>query len=307
MYNVSWEVTALDITKTIELFIDETTSEKTIKTLLRNHIGISAAILAKLKKYPDGILVNGVHQNVNYILKNGDKLCINIRDNASQNIEPINIPIDILFEDDEIIAVNKPRNMPTHPSQNHHGDTLANGVMYYYKNTSFTFRPITRLDRDTSGVVLIAKNQLSASVLSEQMLNFKIQKQYIAVCHGVFENKSGVIDAPIARLDGSGILREVSESGKTAVTDYEVISEKNHLTLVKLFPKTGRTHQLRVHLSHIGHPIYGDDLYGSPVKDKKTLLHCEKICFIHPKTNENTEIVAKIPEDITEIIIIDKT
>lgn len=290
----------MDITKTVKLSVDETTSEKTIKTLLRNHIGISAAIVTKLKKYPDGILVNGVHQNVNYIVKNGDELCINIRDNASRNIEPADIPIDIIFEDEEIIVVNKPRNMPTHPSQNHHGDTLANGVMYYYKNTSFTFRPITRLDRDTSGVVLIAKNQLSASNLSEQMQNFKIQKQYIAVCHGVFENKSGVIDAPIARVEGSGILREVSEFGKTAVTEYQVIDEKNGLTLVKLFPKTGRTHQLRVHLSHIGHPIYGDDLYGSPVKNGCTLLHCEKISFIHPKTSEKTEIVAPVPNDIKE-------
>lgn len=291
----------MDITKTIKLSVDETTSEKTIKTLLRNHLGISAAIVTKLKKYPDGILVNGVHQNVNYIVKNGDELCINIRDNASRNIEPVDIPIDIIFEDEEIIVVNKPRNMPTHPSQNHHGDTLANGVMYYYKNTSFTFRPITRLDRDTSGVVLIAKNQLCASNLSEQMQNFKIQKQYIAVCHGIFEDKSGVIDAPIARVDGSGILREVSDSGKHAVTEYQVIDEKNGLTLVKLFPKTGRTHQLRVHLSHIGHPIYGDDLYGSPIKNGCTLLHCEKISFIHPKTNEKTEIVAPIPKDIKNI------
>ena len=291
----------MDITKTIKLSVDETTSEKTIKTLLRNHLGISAAIVTKLKKYSDGILVNGVHQNVNYIVKNGDELCINIRDNASRNIEPVDIPIDIIFEDEEIIVVNKPRNMPTHPSQNHHGDTLANGVMYLMKDKSFTFRPITRLDRDTSGIVLIAKNQLCASNLSEQMQNLKIQKQYIAVCHGIFENKSGVIDAPIARVDGSGILREVSKSGKHAVTEYQVIDEKNGLTLVKLFPKTGRTHQLRVHLSHIGHPIYGDDMYGSPIKNGCTLLHCEKISFIHPKTNEKTEIFAPIPKDIKNI------
>ena len=208
---------------------------------------------------------------------------------------------ELIASDNEIIAVNKPRNMPTHPSQNHHSDTLANGVMYLMKDKSFTFRPITRLDRDTSGIVLIAKNQLCASNLSEQMQSFNIQKQYVAVCHGIFENKSGVIDAPIARVDGSGILREVSKSGKHAVTEYQVIDEKNGLTLVKLFPKTGRTHQLRVHLSHIGHPIYGDDMYGSPIKNGCTLLHCEKISFIHPKTNEKTEIFAPIPKDIKNI------
>ena len=290
----------LDITKTIKLSVDETTDKKSIKVVLRNHIGISAAILTKLKKYPDGILVNGVHQNVNYILNSGDELCINIRDNSSQNIEPIDIPLDVLFEDDEILCINKPRNMPTHPSQNHHGDTLANGVMYLMKDKSFTFRPITRLDRDTSGIVLIAKNQFSASILSEEMQEFKINKQYMAVCHGIFENKNGIIDAPIARAEGSGILRIVSEKGKTAVTEYEVIAEKDGLTLVKLFPKTGRTHQLRVHLSHIGHPIYGDDLYGSEIIGGRTLLHCEKISFIHPKTNAPMEITAPVPDDIKE-------
>lgn len=289
----------MQITKTITVNTDSSLNGKTIKSVIRNHLDISAAILTKLKKYPDGILVNGEHKNVNAVLISGDILTLNIRDNSSQNIQPVDIPLDILFEDDEIIAVNKPRNMPTHPSQNHHGDTLANGIMYYYKNTSFTFRPITRLDRDTSGVVLIAKNQLSASILSHQMQNFKISKQYIALCHGVFENKQGTIDAPIARIDGSGILREVSESGKSAITQYQVISEKDGLSLVKLFPKTGRTHQLRVHLSHIGHPIYGDDLYGSPIKDKQTLLHCKKISFIHPGTNKPTQITAPIPDDMT--------
>ncbi len=166
----------MEISKTICVSIDNSLDGKTIKTVMRNHLGISAAIMTKLKKYPDGILLDGVHQNVNKVVNQGDVLTLNIRDAASQNIEPADISLDILYEDEEILAVNKPRNMPTHPSQNHHHDTLANGVMYRYKDTSFTFRPITRLDRDTSGVVLIAKNQLAASVLSDQMQSFKIQK-----------------------------------------------------------------------------------------------------------------------------------
>lgn len=292
----------MEISKTICVSIDNSLDGKTIKTIIRNNLGISAAIMTKLKKYPDGILLGGVHQNVNKVVKCGDVLTLNIRDAASQNIEPVCIPLDILFEDDEIVAINKPRNMPTHPSQNHHHDTLANGVMYRYKDTSFTFRPITRLDRDTSGVVLIAKNQLAASVLSEQMQSFKIQKQYVAVCHGIFENKRAIIDAPIARAEGSGILRKVSDSGKPAITEYQITEEFGSLSIVKLTPKTGRTHQLRVHMAHLGHPIYGDDMYGSDVQNASTLLHCHKICFYHPHTKQLMEICAPMPEDIMTII-----
>lgn len=292
----------MEISKTISLNIDSTLDGKTIKTIIRNHLGISSAIMTKLKKYPDGILVCGIRQNVNKVLKSGDILTLNIRDTTSKNIKPVKIPLDILYEDDEIVVVNKPRNMPTHPSQNHHNDTLANGIAYLYREKGFTFRPITRLDRDTSGIVIIAKNQLSASVLSKQMQTFKIQKQYIAVCHGIFDIKQGIIDAPIARVEGSGILRQVAPWGKQAITEYQVIEENNDFSLVKLNPKTGRTHQLRVHLSHIGHSIYGDDMYGSKVKNASTLLHCQKICFCHPQTNERMEICAPVPDDMKNIM-----
>ncbi len=292
----------MQISKTISLNIEAELSGKTIKNIIRNHLGISSAIMIKLKKHTDGILVNGINQKVNTVLKKGDVLTINIRDACSKNIEPVEIALDILYEDNDILAVNKPRNMPTHPSQNHHGDTLANGVMYRYKNSDFTFRPITRLDKDTSGVVLIAKNPFSAAKLSKQMHSLNIQKQYVAVCHGIFDTKQGTIDAPIARVTNSMILRHISAQGKPAVTEYDVIREKNDISLVRLYPKTGRTHQLRVHMAHIFHPIYGDDLYGSPILDGHTLLHCEKICFCHPDTGKPMEICAAMPQDITCII-----
>ncbi len=124
----------------------------------------------------------------------------------------------------------------------------------------------------------------------------------MAVCHGIFKKKQGTIDAPIARVQGSGILREVSESGKQAITEYQITEELGNLSIVKLTPKTGRTHQLRVHMAHLGHPIYGDDMYGSEIVGKSTLLHCQKICFYHPQTNELMQIYAPMPEDIMEII-----
>lgn len=287
--------------KKIKSVIDTQFDGKSVKTVLRHKLNISSAILTDLKKYPDGITVNGAHANVNVILHTGDVLILNIHDIPSPNIVPVDIGLDILLENEDILVVNKPRNMPTHPSQNHHDDTLANGVMYYYRDTDFTFRVITRLDRDTSGAVLIAKNRLAASMLSEQMQDMKIYKEYVALCHGTPAEAKGTIDAPIAREEGSTIRRLVSPEGKTAITHYEVISSKNDLSLIKLNPQTGRTHQLRVHLSHLGHSIYGDDMYGSAVVGN-TRLHCRAITFINPADGEAITVEAPIPSDITELI-----
>ncbi|MBR2878602.1 MAG: RluA family pseudouridine synthase, partial [Clostridia bacterium] len=167
---------------------------------------------------------------------------------------------------------------------------------------NFTFRAITRLVRDTSGVVLIAKNPLSAANLSDDMKSGRIKKEYAAVTCGVPNPPKGRIDAPIKRLRESVILRCVSADGKEAVTDYETISVSGGLSLVRLYPLTGRTHQLRVHLSHIGTPIYGDDLYGAPQKNESTRLHCRKITFIHPHTKSETVLEAPLPQDMTDLI-----
>ena len=269
-----------------------------IKNILRQNLGISAAVLTKLKKAPEGITLNGEGVYATKEVKEGDTLKISLPDEASQNIAASDIPLDIIYEDEDILAVNKPRNMPCHPSQNHHDDTLANGVMHYYKEKGFTFRVITRLDKDTSGVVLIAKNKISASILSDHMLNGKIYKEYLALCHGTPKVTKGIIDAPIARKEGSTIMRVVDPSGKRAVTEYEVIKSMENCSLIKVNPITGRTHQIRVHLSHIGCPIYGDDMYGSPVKDEMTRLHCHKISFNHPITKEKLIIEAPIPDDM---------
>lgn len=272
-----------------------------IKKILLNELKLSNKVLTKLKQFPDGITLNGEKAFVTVKVKSRDILKIKLYDRNSVNIVPSDIPLDIIYEDEDILAVNKPRNMPTHPSQNHYTDTLANGVMNYYKDKDFTFRVITRLDRDTSGVVIIAKNKISAQKLSQLMQTRNISKEYIAVCHGVCTTPKGIINVPIARVPGSGILREVNESGKEAVTKYEIISKRNGLCLVKLNPLTGRTHQLRVHMSHIGMPIYGDELYGSPITDKQTLLHCRSIEFMHPMNGKHLTIDAPIPEDIKNI------
>ena len=268
-----------------------------IKSILRQKLGISAAVLTKLKKSPDGILLNGEAAFATKNVKSGDIIEITLKDDNSPNIVPTPMELDIIYEDEDILALNKPRNMPTHPSQNHHDDTLANGVMHYFSGSGFTFRVITRLDKDTSGVVLIAKNKIAASKLSDSMAKGEIQKEYLAICHGTLKDTKGRIDAPIGRKEGSSIMREVHPDGKPSLTQYEVTEKENQLCLVKLNPITGRTHQLRVHLSHIGHPIYGDDMYGSPIEGERCRLHCRAIKFIHPITGENKILEADIPKD----------
>lgn len=270
-----------------------------IRTILKNHFGLSAAVVTQLKKNPEGIKLNEKEVFTTHVAKKGDILEINLVDKKSQNIEPVQMSLDILYENEDILVLNKPRNMPTHPSCNHHGDTLANGVMYYYKEMEFTFRVITRLDRDTSGVVLVAKNKIAASYLTQQMIQGKIHKTYYALCHGRFENICGIIDEPISRVEGSAILRSVNPDGKRAITKYEVLKQSEDFSLVKLSPVTGRTHQIRVHLSYIGHPIYGDDMYGSPIEGESVRLHCSELSFKLPDTGEAIIVSAPLPDDMT--------
>ncbi len=273
-------------------------SGKRIKDILRQKLSFSASVITQLKKTSDGILCNGECVFAVHKVSSGDEIVINLADKASENIEPAFIPIDIIYESEDILVVNKPRSMPTHPSQNHHSDSLANAVMGYCIDSPITFRVITRLDKDTSGIVIIAKNKISASILTKQMVDKEIEKEYIALCHGRLNASNGVIDAPIARKEGSAILREINPLGKEAVTHYEVIEEKEDRFLVRLFPKTGRTHQLRVHMAHMGTPIFNDGLYGFKDGDNTTKLHCRRVKLRDPMTNNIMEFTAPIPEDM---------
>lgn len=289
------------VLKTITYVIDKEQSGKRIKDILRQK-GISASVLKKLKSYKEGIVLNDTPVYSIEKVCEGDSLVINLFDNISGNVVPVDIPLNIIYEDDDILVVNKPRSMPTHPSQNHHSDSLANAVMWHFKDTPFTFRVITRLDKDTSGVVIVAKNKISAGILTKQLTDGSIKKEYIALCHGCPHKNKGIINAPIGRCDNSLIKRHVCQNGKEAVTHYEVIENRGELSLIKLFPQTGRTHQLRVHLSHIGVPIYGDDMYGSPVKDERTRLHCRMVKLRHPENNKIICFEAPIPKDMTQQI-----
>ena len=289
--------------KVIRLKIDNSLNGKTVKYILSEFLGISGAIITLLKKADDGIVLNGEKVFVNHKAQTGDELVISIYDENS-DICSVQLPLDIIFEDEDIIILNKPRSMPTHPSRNHYDDTLANALMYYYRDEKFTFRAVTRLDRDTSGIVLVAKNPLSGAILSESMKKGEISKQYVAIIDGIPEKESGRINAPIKRLQESIITRGVAPDGKEAITDYEVIKKSDNISFVRLFPITGRTHQLRVHMSYIGTPICGDSLYGNAKKGEETLLHCERLSFIHPITKQEMTVEAPLPKDIKAALLV---
>ncbi len=243
----------------------------TIKEYFRRN-GFSRGLVTRLKKIDRGITVNGEHATVRQVLCCGDKLCLltgDVAGDENENLVPAEMPLDIIYEDDDMIAVNKPVNMATHPSIGHFDDTLANGLAYYFLSRSepFVFRAVNRLDRDTSGVVLVAKNRLTAAKLGDAMQKGYIRKQYIAMINGVLSPESGSISTHIRRRDGGIILREVCAAdafgAKSAVTEYKTLLSNSEASIVNAVPITGRTHQLRVHFSHMGTPIIGDSLYGT--------------------------------------------
>jgi len=286
----------------LEYITDKNSHGKTVKQIIYEHFSLSSRLVTKLKN-SGGICVNGENVTVRYVLRENDVLTLRLDEENSSDIEPVDLVLDVIYEDKYILAVNKPSAMPTHPSYKHHTDTLANGVMYRYRHSPFTFRAITRLDEDTTGVVLIARDANTAQKLSLLMKNGKIKKQYLAICDNTPKKTKGIIDAPIARDETSVIKRKISQDGKSAVTEYEVIQRfDDGKCLMRVFPKTGRTHQIRLHLSHIGCPINGDFLYGVQKANERAQLHCEALSFIHPETGEETEIKAQIPADMRVFI-----
>lgn len=268
--------------------------------------GISSHLITHLKKTANGITLNSKWAYVTERLRRNDLVCISIvEEEPSQNIVPVNIPVDIAYEDEDIIVVDKPSNMPIHPSVNNFDNTLANALAYYYKNVDspFVFRCINRLDRDTTGLVLVAKNMLSSCILSNMVRNKDINREYMAIVQGDIDD-SGTIDAPIKRKENSVIERTVSfEDGVSAITHYKKILYKNGFSLVKIKLETGRTHQIRVHMKYINHPLPGDYLYNQDFKAiKRQALHSYSLSFNHPVTKEPLILCSDIPSDMKAVI-----
>ena len=263
-----------------------------ISEYLRMHLSLSVTLIKRIKY--GGVFLNGENVHMRAEVKNGDGIEIRFPEEKSEGIPPIDLPLEVLYEDAHLLAVCKPKNMPTHPSKGNSLPTLANAVMHYC-GKDFVFRAVTRLDRDTSGIVLIAKTQYAAASLSEDMKAGRFKKIYTAVVSGVPDPKDGQIDAPIRREAEGAMKRIVADDGKNALTEYHTLSireDGNAVLSLRLY--TGRTHQIRVHLSYIGHPLLGDFLYGEK-NEEGYLLHCTKMELPHPITGEMLTVVSEPP------------
>lgn len=286
----------------IDFTIEEKYDGKQVFDFLRNKAKVSARLIPKLKHDPEGIMINGVHARTIDLLKTGDVLSITVPADKEEKVKavaPLNYKLKVLYEDDDILIIDKPAGLPLHPSHNHQGDTVANAVAYHLESQgkSAVFRSIGRLDRGTSGIIVCALNRFIAGVL-----NGKIYKEYMAVCEGIYEGE-GVIDRPIYRPDPIKTYRTVDERGEVAITNWKAISHHNGCTLLRIHLLTGRTHQIRVHFSSLGTPLVGDTMYGTPRNDiSRQALHCCYCRFTHPITKELIEIESELPEDIAQFV-----
>lgn len=290
------------MTRQLTFTVDEKYDGKKLKAFMRVRVGTSSSTLNKLKNDPLGLLLNGEHVRTVDIVHAGDILTVNLPE-ESGNIPTADFSsLDVLYEDEDILIINKPAGLAMHPTHNHQGDTLANQVAGYFAagNRDIVFRAIGRLDKCTSGLVLIALNRHSASLLSEN-----IEKEYIAIVGGHYEG-SGTIDKNIYRPDPMKTLRaadETGEKGERAVTHYRVLASDGERSVVSVRLETGRTHQIRVHFASLGTPLVGDEMYGSEDRAaSRALLHCAAMEFVHPVSREKMRIRAPLPEDMKALL-----
>lgn len=273
---------------------------QTINSILQNELKVSSRLLYKLIKL-NKIELNHKPCDTRKTGNLEDTITVNFDyEEDNSNIVPTKMDLNIIFEDDWLLVVNKPAGIAIHPSVLHYSDSLCNGIRFYFDKIGLKkkIRPVNRLDLNTSGLVVFAKCEYIQECLINQMKNNQFKKEYLAVCDGIFNEKSGTINLPIARKENSIIERCISENGQTAITHYEVLKEFDNYSLVKCSLETGRTHQIRVHMSAIGHPLLGDTLYGS-ISDliNRQALHCYNLQFIHPVYNNDLNFFCDLPND----------
>ncbi len=294
----------------MDIFIDERLAGQCIRHVLQVELKLSTKMIKYLKYRPLGITVDGRSCTVRHILQLGECLSLATEDSESSSaLTPVELPLDILFEDADIVVPAKLADMPTHPSRDHYTDTVANALAFRYEKDGvpFVFRPINRLDRNTSGLLLIARNKRAAGKLTQAMQAGEIKKTYLAVVEGEMREREGVIDAPLHRTEQSIILREVclptAPDADRARTEYRVLAVENGYSLVEVHPLTGRTHQIRVHFAYAGHPLVGDDLYGtpSPLIDRHA-LHAYRLSFPHPMSEEQMTLSAPLAPDMCRLV-----
>lgn len=289
---LEWKITSRDTGKLVREFLKEQDVSKTA--------------LTDIKFAGGAITINGASVTVRYRLVEGEILKVAFPpEKPSLDLKPEHLPLHIVYEDPYVLVVNKPPYQQSIPSRESSAGSLANGLLYYYQSIGLgaTVHLVNRLDRDTSGLLLVAKHRHIHHLLSAQQKNGGLKRRYEALVHGVLDVDSGSINAPIGRKDDSIIERQVREDGQRAVTHFHVVQKYADWTHVRLQLETGRTHQIRVHLSHIGHPIVGDDLYGGfRVEIGRQALHCRELSFWHPMYNKEVFFFAELPVDMKELL-----
>lgn len=310
-----------------------------LKTILQSRMHISRKLLSRLKLTERGITVNGQRQYISVRVKAGDVVEVRMEQEQSDDILPQELPLSILYEDDHLLVLNKAAGMIVHPTHGHYVNTLANGVVYYWQQQgwNYRFRPIHRLDQETSGTLAVAKNPFVHQQVSEQMQAHQVKKEYLALVHGVMEQDEGTVNEPIDRDPAEPHIRIVTETGYSAVTHYRVERRFREASLVRLWLETGRTHQIRVHMKHLGHPLLGDKLYklerqpgasqrqaaddsGTSTDNfaacdqsattapdhafglERHALHACTLGFVHPATKQWIEFHAPMPDDLEQCI-----
>lgn len=291
----------------LELVVREDCANVRVDTLLRKHLLLSGTVIRRIKWLEDGILVDGVRVNTRFIPKAGQVLSVRLSDpERTSGIVPSPGKLDIVYEDEDIIVLNKAPGVSVHPGPGHYNDTLGNFLIHHYDTTGqhADFHPVHRLDRGTSGLLVAAKHPHAQERLKCQLHTPAFRRIYLAVCEGAPQPPRGVIDAPIGPMGGSLMAQRVRPDGKPARTHYETMRSVNGRTLLRLELETGRTHQIRVHMSHIGHPLTGDFLYGTEDRPliPRPALHSHVLHLCHPVTGQELEFLQPLPPDMESLV-----
>lgn len=291
----------------LQLNITGALSGRTVDTLLRRHLELSGTVIRRIKWLEDGILVDGTRVTVRYQVTEGQVLSVRLTDPSSaQQPVPTEGPLDILYEDEDMVVLNKQPGILIHPSHGHFSDTIGNYLMWHWAQLGEEsgFHPVHRLDKGTSGLLVVAKHPHGQEKLKHQLHTGAFRRRYLAVCEGCPTPAQGVIDAPIGPVEDSLIAREIRPDGQPARTHYNVLSAHGSRSLVELELETGRTHQIRVHMAHIGHPLTGDFLYGTEDRSviERPALHSRQVDITHPISGKALHFTAPLPEDIKKLL-----
>ena len=292
--------------RNIDYIIDEDSAGLRVEQFLRRK-RYSGQNLSEIKRMPKSILVNGVHYYMRQELSTGDHLQVRICETQnSEKIPSTKLPLDIIYEDEDLLVLNKPAGMPIHPSLNNYTNSMANALAYYFQSQGkpFIFRCCNRLDRDTSGLTIVSKHLVSGSILSDMTKYREVHREYLAIARGSVTPSEGTIQAPLGRKERTIIERTVDwEHGEDAVTHYKVVKEANGHSLVSLRLETGRTHQIRIHMKYLGYPLIGDYLYNPDMEYMtRQALHSHHMEFTHPITGEHMSFTASLPEDMARVM-----